>query len=264
MFCCWCSSISYLSSLLDKEDRSVRIAAGEALALIFEIGVIDKFSAKSDSASDTTQEGSKPLESYIFLQGLKGKVINQCKNLSTEAGGKGSAKKDLNSQRNLFRDILDFFEVVCFYHYCYYYLKMNNVLLMKLKLLYWSYLVILVWLLPGYFNEDWWWFPAGIIMVWNDAGFSHVLSLYILAEISFYFSILTSRFLQLNFIKHFLGGGFIKHMQVGFLWLFSLACIWLLYNLEVMFTPSFPLLPWQTGKWVPTWSLWFLTEEKVS
>ena len=125
-------------------------------------------------------------------------------------------KKEINSQRNLFRDILDFFEVVCFYHYCYYYLKMNNVLLMKLKLLYWSYLVILVWLLPGYFNEDWWWFPAGIIMVWNDAGFSHVLSLYILAEISFYFSILTSRFLQLNFIKHFLGGGFIKHMQVGF------------------------------------------------
>lgn len=187
MFCCWCSSISYLSSLLDKEDRSVRIAAGEALALIFEIGVIDKFSAELDSASDTTQ-GSKPLESYIFLQGLKGKVINQCKNLSIEAGGKGSAKKDLNSQRNLFRDILDFFEVVCFYHYCYYYLKMNNVLLMKLKLLYWSYLVILVWLLPGYFNEDWWWFPAGIIMVWNDTGFSCVLSFYIVVEISFFIS----------------------------------------------------------------------------
>jgi len=111
MFCCSCSSISYLSSLLDKEDRSVRIAAGEALALIFEIGVIDKFSAQPDSASDTTQEGSKPLESYIFLQGLKGKVLDQCKKLSIEAGGKGSAKKDLNSQRNLFRDILDFFEV---------------------------------------------------------------------------------------------------------------------------------------------------------
>jgi len=111
LFCCSCSSISYLSGLLDKEDRSVRIAAGEALALIFEIGVIDKFSAQSDNASDAAQEGSKPLESYIFLQGLKGKVLNQCKTLSMEAGGKGSAKKDLNSQRNLFRDILDFFEV---------------------------------------------------------------------------------------------------------------------------------------------------------
>jgi len=30
-------------------------------------------------------------------------------------------------------------------------------------------------------------------------------------------------FLQLNFIKHFLGGGFIKHMQVGFLLHFFFA-----------------------------------------
>lgn len=133
MFCCSCSSISYLSGLLDKEDRSVRIAAGEALALIFEIGVIDKFSAQSDNASDATQEGSKPLESYIFLQGLKGKVLNQCKKLSIEAGGKGSAKKDLNSQRNLFRDILDFFEVCYYYGY---YLTTIDVLLMKVRILY--------------------------------------------------------------------------------------------------------------------------------
>ncbi|TKY74977.1 Interferon-related developmental regulator 1 [Spatholobus suberectus] len=149
----WQNSISYLSSLLDKEDRSVRIAAGEALALIFEIGVIDKFSAGSDSASDTTQEENKPLESYIFLQGLKGKVINQCKNLSIEAGGKGSAKKDLNSQRNLFRDILDFFEY----------------------------------------------------------GHSPEISMKIGGD-----SLQTSSWsemIQLNFIKHFLGGGFIKHMQ---------------------------------------------------
>ncbi|CAJ1973466.1 unnamed protein product [Sphenostylis stenocarpa] len=149
----WQNSISYLSSLLDKEDRSVRIAAGEALALFFEIGVVDKFSAQSDSASDTTQEGCQPLESYIFLQGLKGKVLNQCKNLSMEAGGKGSAKKDLNSQRNLFRDILDFFEY----------------------------------------------------------GYSPDISMKIGGD-----SLQTSSWsemIQLNFIKHFLGGGFVKHMQ---------------------------------------------------
>ncbi|QCE16463.1 interferon-related developmental regulator 1-like [Vigna unguiculata] len=149
----WQNSISYLSGLLDKEDRSVRIAAGEALALIFEIGVIDKFSAQSDNASDAAQEGSKPLESYIFLQGLKGKVLNQCKTLSMEAGGKGSAKKDLNSQRNLFRDILDFFEY----------------------------------------------------------GYSPDISMKIGGD-----SLQTSSWsemIQLNFIKHFLGGGFVKHMQ---------------------------------------------------
>ncbi|XP_020211886.1 interferon-related developmental regulator 1 [Cajanus cajan] len=149
----WQSSISYLSSLLDKEDRSVRIAAGEALALIFEIGVIDKFSAVSDSASDATQKESKPLESYIFLQGLKGKVINQCKDLSVEAGGKGSAKKDLNSQKNLFRDIFEFFEY-------------------------------------GYS-------PEISMKIGGDS----------LQASSW------SKMIQLNFIKHFLGGGFVKHMQ---------------------------------------------------
>ncbi|XP_004501519.1 uncharacterized protein [Cicer arietinum] len=148
----WQSSISYLSSLLDKEDRSVRIAAGEALALIFEIGDVDKFSTEAKNASDLTQE-SKPQESFIFLQGLKGKVINQCKNLSAEAGGKGSAKKDLNSQRNLFRDILDFFE-------------------------------------DGYA-------PEISMKIGSDS----------LQTSSW------SQMIQLNFIKHFLGGGFIKHMQ---------------------------------------------------
>ena len=61
-----------------------------------------------------TEEESKLQESFIHLQGLKGKVINQVENLSVEAGGKGSAKKDLNTQRNLFRDIIDFFVVFQF------------------------------------------------------------------------------------------------------------------------------------------------------
>ncbi|GAU31182.1 hypothetical protein TSUD_316070 [Trifolium subterraneum] len=146
-------SITYLSSLLDKEDRSVRIAAGEALALIFEMGVIDKFSTETKNANGVPQEENKPQESYIYLQGLKGKVINQCKNLSVEAGGKGSAKKDLNSQRNLFRDILDFFE-------------------------------------DGYA-------PEISMKIGGDS----------LQTSSW------SQMIQLNFIKHFLGGGFIKHMQ---------------------------------------------------
>ncbi|CAJ1972824.1 unnamed protein product [Sphenostylis stenocarpa] len=108
----WQNSISYLSSLLDKEDRSVRIAAGEALALIFENGIIEKFSADSKGASEMTQEEINLRESNTHLQGLKRKVINQVKNLSVESGGKGSAKKDLNNQRNLFRDIVEFFEIM--------------------------------------------------------------------------------------------------------------------------------------------------------
>uniref|UniRef100_I1M8T5 Interferon-related developmental regulator N-terminal domain-containing protein n=1 Tax=Glycine max TaxID=3847 RepID=I1M8T5_SOYBN len=140
-------------NLLDKEDRPVRIAAGEALVVIFEIGITEKFSADSKGASDMTQEEINRQESYTHLQGLKAKVINQVKNLSVEAGGKGSAKKDLNNQRNLFRDIVDFFEY----------------------------------------------------------GYSPEISMKIGGD-----SLQTSswsQMIQLNFLKHFLGGGFVKHMQ---------------------------------------------------
>ncbi|KAL5777608.1 hypothetical protein ACOSP7_010534 [Xanthoceras sorbifolium] len=143
----WQQSISYFSGLLDKDDRSVRIAAGEALALIFEIGSLEKFYAESKGSKDGSQEG------YAHVQGLKGKILNQVKNLSMEAGGKGSAKKDLTSQRNLFKDILEFLE-------------------------------------DGYC-------PETSLKIGGD-----------LFKTSTW-----SQLIQLNFLKRFLGGGFVKHMQ---------------------------------------------------
>lgn len=67
---------------------------------------MEKFDGEARDSSDGSIQGSKPWE------GLKGKIINQVRNLSAEAGGKGSAKKDLNSQRNFFRDMLEFLEVL--------------------------------------------------------------------------------------------------------------------------------------------------------
>lgn len=92
-------SIAHFSTLLDKDDRSVRIAAGEALALIFEVGMLEK----------SVDEANKPRE-LAHLHGLRSKVLNQVQSLSVEAGGKGSAKKDLKSQRNTFRDVQEFLE----------------------------------------------------------------------------------------------------------------------------------------------------------
>ncbi|XP_022772916.1 interferon-related developmental regulator 1-like isoform X2 [Durio zibethinus] len=107
----WQGSITYLSSLLDKDDRSVRIAAGEALAVIFEVGSLEKFAAEFKGSSDgSVSEGNKSKEGYSHIQGLKGKILNQVRDLSMEAGGKGSAKKVLNDQRNLFKDVLEFLE----------------------------------------------------------------------------------------------------------------------------------------------------------
>ncbi|KAF8404889.1 hypothetical protein HHK36_009784 [Tetracentron sinense] len=105
----WRESISYFSSLLEEEDRSVRNAAGEALALIFELGSLEKFYYEAVCSSHSSdQEGNNCPERYAHVQGLKEKILNQVRNLSVEAGGKGSAKRDLSSQPNLFRDVLEF------------------------------------------------------------------------------------------------------------------------------------------------------------
>lgn len=104
----WQEYISYLSTLLDKDDRAVRIVAGEALAVIFDVGDFERYSSERNGSSGDTESAIK--EGYIHLKGLKGKVLNQIRDLASEAGGKGAAKKDLNNQRNLFRDLLDFLE----------------------------------------------------------------------------------------------------------------------------------------------------------
>lgn len=108
----WQESISFLSALLDKDDRIVRIAAGEAVALIFEIARLDRLSTEEnsnneDSNDDGAQHGRGRLS---YIETLKGKIITQARNLSMEAGGKGSAKNDLNNQRNTFQDVLTLIE----------------------------------------------------------------------------------------------------------------------------------------------------------
>ncbi|XP_068656063.1 uncharacterized protein [Aristolochia californica] len=110
----WQESVSYLSTLLDKDDRAIRLAA----------------------------------------EALKGKILNQVRSLSVEAGGKGSAKKDLNNQRSLFRDVLEFLE----YGHC---------PETSIKMQHGDSLVVSTW----------------------------------------------TQLIQLNFLKHFLGSGFAKHMQ---------------------------------------------------
>ncbi|XP_063944890.1 uncharacterized protein LOC108211837 isoform X4 [Daucus carota subsp. sativus] len=149
----WLESISYLSSLLDKDDRLIRIAAGEALALIFEMGYLEKFSIATTGLSDSSNHNRIKARELAHIQGLRAKILNQVKSLSMEAGGKGSVKKDLNFQRNTFRDILEYLE-------------------------------------DGYSPE--------ISMKIGRASFS---------------TITWSQLIQLNFLKHFLGSGFVKQMQ---------------------------------------------------
>lgn len=143
----WQESVSYLSTLLDKDDRSVRIAAGEALALIYEMGNLEKFCGGSKGDNDSS------VKDAAHIHGFRKKILNQVRDLSAEAGGKAIAKKDLNNQRNTFKDILEFLE-------------------------------------DGYAPET---------SVKIGGGSLTTLT--------------WSQLIQLNYMKRFLGGGFVKHMQ---------------------------------------------------
>lgn len=78
------------------------------------MGNLEKFSVATTGPSDSFNHDGNNAREFTHIQGLRQKILNQVKSLSVEAGGKGSAKKDLNSQRNTFRDILEFLEVFLF------------------------------------------------------------------------------------------------------------------------------------------------------
>ncbi|RCV44212.1 hypothetical protein SETIT_9G355800v2 [Setaria italica] len=105
----WKEPITFLSSLLEAEDRAVRIAAGEALALCFELKLLDVSSSEeADVDSDTRETSGSKNQLFLNMQALKAKISGLVCNLSMEAGGRGADKKNLNDQRDLFQRISDF------------------------------------------------------------------------------------------------------------------------------------------------------------
>jgi hypothetical protein len=103
----WKEPIAFLSTLLGAEDRAVRMAAGEALALCFELKLLD-VSACEDDDDDTGVAGTSKSKLFLDMQALKAKIAGLASNLSAEAGGKGADKKNLSDQKDLFQRILDF------------------------------------------------------------------------------------------------------------------------------------------------------------
>jgi len=105
----WKESITFLTSLLETEDRVVRIAAGETLALCFELKLLDVSTREeSDVDSDIRETSGSKNQLFLNMQALKAKISGLVYNLSMEAGGRGADKKNLNDQRDLFRRISDF------------------------------------------------------------------------------------------------------------------------------------------------------------
>ncbi|CAK9155422.1 unnamed protein product [Ilex paraguariensis] len=81
-----------------------------ALAVTKWTGNLEKFCGEVKVSGDISITEGNNYREFVHIQGLRGKILNQVRNLAAEAGGKGSAKKDLNSQRNSFRDILESLE----------------------------------------------------------------------------------------------------------------------------------------------------------
>ncbi|CAN6225899.1 unnamed protein product [Urochloa humidicola] len=103
----WKEPIAFLSTLLEAEDRAVRMAAGEALALCFELNLLDVSSCEDGDANAGGTAGPKN-KLFLDMQALKAKISGLATNLSAEAGGKGADKKNLTDQKDLFQRILDF------------------------------------------------------------------------------------------------------------------------------------------------------------
>ena len=107
-----CRSITFLTSLLETEDRVVRIAAGETLALCFELKLLDVSTREeSDVDSDIRETSGSKNQLFLNMQALKAKISGLVYNLSMEAGGRGADKKNLNDQRDLFQQISYFIKV---------------------------------------------------------------------------------------------------------------------------------------------------------
>lgn len=86
------------------------MATGEALALCFELNLLDVSFCEEDDVGNREAGGSKT-KLFLDMQALKAKISSLASNLSMEAGGKGADKKNLTDQRDLFQRILDFVKV---------------------------------------------------------------------------------------------------------------------------------------------------------
>ncbi|KAI3967110.1 hypothetical protein MKW92_005317 [Papaver armeniacum] len=84
----------------DHDDLSVRTAAAEAIALIFEMGSLEKFCSETKSSNE-----------QLVHEGRK--ILNQMTNLSLEAGDEVVPKND--SKKKLIDDVLRFLEYLLDY-----------------------------------------------------------------------------------------------------------------------------------------------------
>ena len=98
-------SLPVLSSLLKNDDLGVRTAAGEAIALLYEI---TNTSASTEEDAEDSADDEVPVAKATIPED---QVVEQMKALSVHAAGKGAPKKERAVQRSSFRELLASIEV---------------------------------------------------------------------------------------------------------------------------------------------------------
>ncbi|XP_043687398.1 uncharacterized protein LOC122638598 [Telopea speciosissima] len=98
------------SELLKKDDQFIRIAIGEGIAVVFE-------KVSSNDTDSTSEESCFNIVSGNFVsQSSCDDIISQMTNLAYETSGRSTlrtSKKDLNSQRSFFKEVLEFINDGC-------------------------------------------------------------------------------------------------------------------------------------------------------
>ena len=84
-----------MSDLIEDDDESVRIAALEALALIFESGCFNSFSSEGKcSTSCLIHEGNTSSNGYSSIQEMKDNILCRVRRLSLKDEGDKDSNKD--------------------------------------------------------------------------------------------------------------------------------------------------------------------------
>lgn len=106
-------TLPVLLSLTQMDNRTVRIAAGRAIVVIFEASRSRNKNGNDLNTFNSINKGDEednPPGNLSSLDVLKVKIIEQMRILSTEAGGKGISNKERNSQRSSFHEFLAYIE----------------------------------------------------------------------------------------------------------------------------------------------------------
>ncbi|KAK6143614.1 hypothetical protein DH2020_023962 [Rehmannia glutinosa] len=109
----WRGAISYFLDLLEVDDQSVCMAAGEAIALICEIGFLEKFASNITIDKISLKEKEQNITDQDYsIQKLQEIVSNNVKRLSSQ---KTAAAKALNGWNNFSPNVLGVFKDGCFH-----------------------------------------------------------------------------------------------------------------------------------------------------